>query len=239
MRLAGKGLHHMSTVMTCITTGSSLDSERIPSIYIFPTLVCLWFRRYPDSMLFERYEAVSPAVRITINTLLLIILHVVNGIRCWALRGLHYPILSPRYLHGILIHGAVVFASLYAFVSIARHSAKFAIDKAKDLGMAYDKTAWTWRQEEVRSIHGDSHSISVGSNGLWGKLLLATSIFQVCSLWLVKAALISIYSEFVQRLSVASQRLLWATRVLTVLSFFVMLSLYGYWCPLVELEKKP
>lgn len=83
-------------------------------------------------MLFERYEAVSPAVRIATNTLLLVILHMVNGIRYWALRGLHNPVMSPRWLHGILIHGAVTFASLYATVSIARHSIQIAIDKATE-----------------------------------------------------------------------------------------------------------
>lgn len=71
------------------------------------------------------------------------------------------------------------------------------------------------------------------------KLLLATSIFQVSSLWLVKAALVSIYAEFVQTLSVPSQLLLCATGILTMSSFFTLLGLHSYWCPLLELEKLP
>lgn len=100
-------------------------------------------------MLFERYQAVSPAVRIVINTVLLIILHAVNGARYWALRGLHYPALSPRRLHGLFIHGGVAFATLYAVVSIARHSIRITVDNAVASGIDYDRTAWTWRQEEV------------------------------------------------------------------------------------------
>lgn len=100
-------------------------------------------------MLFERYEAISPTARIVVNILLLITLHVVNGIRSWALRGVHYLVLSPRWLHGVFIHGAVAFASLYAVVSIARHGIRIAVDKAINTEMTYDRKAWTWRQEEV------------------------------------------------------------------------------------------
>lgn len=98
-------------------------------------------------MLFERYEAVSPAVRVAANTLLLVILHIVNGLQCWALSGLYYLTLSSRWLHmhRILIHGAVTFASLYATVSIARYSIRITTDRAIDSEMKYSRTAWTWK----------------------------------------------------------------------------------------------
>lgn len=86
--------------------------------------------------------------------------------------------------------------------------------------------------------HADFTEFLLFLTVVW-KLLLATSIFQICSLWLVKFALISVYAEFFRLLSVRSQRLLWATGVLTVLSFFSIIFLFGYWCPLVELEKIP
>lgn len=57
------------------------------------------------------------------------------------------------------------------------------------------------------------------------KLLLAASILQVTSQ--------------ICDLCTCYRCLLWATGVLTMLSFFLTLFIYGYWYPLVELEKIP